>query len=449
MRLNADWQAKYRQRAQQLLLQQDQQQQESKADGGAPFSVCVVGRSGVGKGSLINHLLRERAARVSYSQPDVEEHAFDFRGLFCIREIPGYDGRHDIAPPSHRRHFHRSSHGSSHSHSHSSGHSSHSKGGKLDLDKFVQAYRLFEEETKAIIFVVNNRITPEDEKLMELAADHRKFFCIVRTHADNLMQITESSLLKNQLEELEEQLRRDLSLINSLNVRVFILYIPFPECQATGVKLEGPDLQYVMRNIQSLHFPLLQAYLSEPKGLFDEIQIHGFVKEEVWNALERFHDVKKRHQALDFSQHLMAGTLLPIAGPAMLTFSKTLWYTLKACSDVGLIEDADDAMQKVNAEVNQHTLSTQIASKEGLVTAVHDTMVHIFGKIVFEIAIAEVVSTAAEATLSGALPLVGPVISAAHLPSRFKKIAEKLAVKACMLHELWIMQNITGLLGKA
>ena len=30
-----------------------------------------------------------------------------------------------------------------------------------------------------------------------------------------------------------------------------------------------------------------------------------------------------------------------------------------------------------------------------------------------------------------------------------EKIAEKLAVKACMLHELWIMQNITGLLSEA
>lgn len=234
---------------------------------------------------------------------------------------------------------------------------------------------------------------------------------------------------------------------DSLNVRVFILCIPFPEGQATGAELEGPDLQVVMTNIQSLQFPLLQAYLSEPKGLFDELQIHGFVKEEVKKALEPFRNVKKRHQALDFLQHLVAG-LLPIAGPVMVSFLKTLWYTLKACSNVGLIEDADDAMQKVTAEANKHTLSAKIASKEGMVTAVHDTMVHVFGDIVFEIALAEVVSTAAEATLSGALPLVGPAISAAHLPSRFEKIAEKLAVKACMLHELWIMQNITGLLSE-
>lgn len=313
----------------------------------------------------------------------------------------------------------------------------------------MQAHGLFEEKTKAIIFVVNNRITPEDEKLMELAVNKRKFFCIVRTHADNIMRITDSSLLKNRLEELEEQLRKDLSLIDSLDVRVFILCIPFPEGQATGAELEGPDLQVVMTNIQSLQFPLLQAYLSEPKGLFDELQIHGFVKEEVKKALEPFRNVKKRHQALDFSQHLLAGTLLPIAGPVMVSFLKTLWYTLKACSNVGLIEDADDAMQKVTAEANKHTLSAKIASKEGMVTAVHDTMVHVFGDIVFEIALAEVVSTAAEATLSGALPLVGPAISAAHLPSRFEKIAEKLAVKACMLHELWIMQNITGLLSEA
>eukprot|EP00249_Psilotum_nudum_P008702 c21459_g1_i1 orf=378-1013(-) len=205
-------------------------------------------------------------------------------------------------------------------------------------------------------------------------------------------------------------------------------------------------MQEVLHNRQLLHFPLLQSYLSESKGLCDELQIHSFVKEEVWKALVPFQTIRKRDQALDFSEHLVVGTLLPIAGPVLLTFMTTLFYTLKACRDVGLIEDADDAIEKVNAETRKAFLVTHIASKEGLVTAVHDSLVHIFGNVVFEIAMAEVVSTVAEVALSESLPLVGPLISALHLPIRYRKIADRLAVKASMLHELWIMQNITGLL---
>ncbi|KAI5082060.1 hypothetical protein GOP47_0001803 [Adiantum capillus-veneris] len=290
-----------------------------------------------------------------------------------------------------------------------------------------------------------HQITPDDERLMELAVENRKFFCIVCTHADNLAKIVDKALQKQHLDELEGQLRKDLSLVQSLNVRIFIVCISFPEGQSTL----SPDLESLSKNIRELQFPLLQAYLSQPRGLLDELQIHSFVKEEVSNALEPFVNVKKRHQALDFSQHLVAGTLLPIAGPVMVSFLKTIRYTLKACSEVGLIEDDDDAMNKVMAGVNKHGLSAKIASKEGMITAVHDSLIHIFGEVVFEIAIAEVVSTAAEAALHGALPLVGPAISAAHLPGRFKKIDEKLASKACMLHELWIMQNISGLLGKS
>ncbi|MCO5558131.1 hypothetical protein L7F22_011708 [Adiantum nelumboides] len=337
------------------------------------------------------------------------------------------------------------SHSTGHNNSHTSKHgSSHGKGRKLNLDEFLQRYRLFEDETKAIIFVVDKRITPDDEKLMELAVENRKFFCIVCTHADNLVQVVDRASQKFQLDQLEEELRKDLSLVQSLNVRIFIVCIPCPEGQVTV----SPDLTMVNENIGKLQFPLLQAYLSQPRGLLDELQIHSFVKEEVCNALEPFVNVKKRHQALDFSQHLVAGTLIPIAGPVMVSFLKTMRYTLKACSEVGLIEDADDAMNKVSEDLNKHRFSAKIASKEGMITAVHDSLIHIFGAVVFEIAIAEVVSTAAEAALHGALPLVGPAISAAHLPGRFKKIGEKLASKACMLHELWIMQNVTGLLGK-
>ncbi|KAH7276623.1 hypothetical protein KP509_39G015300 [Ceratopteris richardii] len=274
---------------------------------------------------------------------------------------------------------------------------------------------------------------------MELALEKRKFFCIVCTHADHLVKVADN-LQKQQLAELEEQLRRDLSLLQNLNVRVFILSIPFLKDH----KME----QYIIENCQKLHFPVLEVYLSQPRGLLDEIQIHAFVKEEVYKALERFLNVKKRHQALDFSQHLAAGVLLPIAGPIMVSFLKTLKHTLRACVDVGLIEDSDKAMKEVDEDANKHKLSVKIATKEGLVTAVHDSLIHIFGRVVFDIAIAEVVSTAAESAVSGAVPVAGAVVSAAHLPRRYVKIGQKLAIKACMLHELWIMQNITRLLGK-
>ncbi|MCO5576121.1 hypothetical protein L7F22_029929 [Adiantum nelumboides] len=475
VRLNADWQAKYRQRAHQFLLEtQDALQKPSLHVNGCLPSVCVVGRSGVGKSSLINHLLQEKAAVISRldSGSYREEQTFNYHGLLSIKEIPGYDGWHAPEPSRRerfRQHFHRTSHDSSHSSngsgsgssngsggssnysshsfgdwssssSHSSKHgSSHGKGRQLNLDEFVEQYKVFKADTKAIIFVVNSRITPDDEKLLQLAVERRKFFCIVCTHADHLVKVSDEALRKHQLEEKEEQIRKDLSLLQNLNVRVFFLSIPYSE---------GPDLQCVMENVQELHFPLLQAYLSQPCGLLDELQIHSFVKEEVWNVLEPYMNVKKRQQALDFTQHLVAGTLLPILGPVMVSFLKTLWFVLKACSEVGLIEDADAAIEKVNIEAKKHGMSAKIATKEGLMTGVHDSMIHIFGPIVFEVAIVELVSTAAEATFTGALPLVGPVISAASLPGRAKKIGEKLAGKTCMLHELWIMQNITGLLGK-
>ncbi|KAI5082594.1 hypothetical protein GOP47_0002337 [Adiantum capillus-veneris] len=164
VRLNADWQSKYRQRAQKFLLQPQHSiaelqeglitklhlhHQHGSFDGkicdnpvkthhlnqdsgdaelhghdvqakGYLHSdqqlpvVCVIGRSGVGKSSLINHLLQERATTGSQFDSNMGEHIFNYHGLFYIREIPAYDGWHAAEVSSHcerlRRHLHRFSH---------------------------------------------------------------------------------------------------------------------------------------------------------------------------------------------------------------------------------------------------------------------------------------------------------------------------------------------------
>ncbi|KAJ7195161.1 hypothetical protein O6H91_01G158300 [Diphasiastrum complanatum] len=240
--------------------------------------------------------------------------------------------------------------------------------------------------------------------------------------------------------------RKELSLTTNLNVRIFIVSIGWPEYSIVGKELQGADLEEVEENRNSLQFPLLRSYLSEQKGLFDELQIHSFVKEEVWKVLTSFQNVRKRYQTLDFVEHLTVGTLVPIAGPIALSFSKTLYYTIKAIGDVGILEDPDGAIQTLKKHTHKTALIMHSASREGLVTAVHEAFVEIFGKVIFEIAIADLVVTASEATFSEAIPLLGPLLSATHLPSRYRKLANKLASKACMLHELWIMQNITNLL---
>ncbi|MCO5576120.1 hypothetical protein L7F22_029928 [Adiantum nelumboides] len=164
VRLNADWQAKYRHRAQQFLLQaqhsmaklqeglaaklhlqhehrsvdgelcenlmEDPRLKQDAGDvkihghGAQPQGylhddqelpcVCVVGRPGVGKSSLIYHLFQERAVTISLFDSNTEEHTFNYHGLFCIREIPAYDSWHAAEVSSHRerlrRHLHRFSH---------------------------------------------------------------------------------------------------------------------------------------------------------------------------------------------------------------------------------------------------------------------------------------------------------------------------------------------------
>ncbi|KAJ7571288.1 hypothetical protein O6H91_01G158000 [Diphasiastrum complanatum] len=418
IRLNKNWQDLYRKRAKELL--------SGSKRVGAPFTVRIVGRAGVGKGSLVNHLLLSYSATVSHniSGNDEVEKVYNISGLRVL-DIPGYDGTHANA----------AQHGG--------------KDGKLSLEQFAKAYNIFENETSAVIFVVNNRITPQDKDLMSMAVDARKFFCVVRTYADNIARIRDPKHQEKRLNEMEESIRKELSLTTNLNIRIFVVSIGWPEYSVVGEELQGEDLEEVEDNRNSLQFPLLRSYLSEQKGLSDELQIHSFVKEEIWKVLSPFQTVTMWYQTLDFFEHLAVGTFVPVAGPIALSFSKTLYYTLKAIGEVGILEDPDGAILTLKKHTHKTALIMHSASRGGLVTAVHEALVEIFGEVIFEIAIADLVVTAAEATVSQAIPLLGPLLSATHLPSQYRKLANKLASKACMLHELWIMQNITNLINVA
>lgn len=66
--------------------------------------------------------------------------------------------------------------------------------------------------------------------------------------------------------------------------------------------------------------------------------------------------------------------LLPIVGPVMVSFTKTLCYSLKACSELGLIKDVEGTMKKVTADAKKHGFSAKVASIDASVTAVHDSM---------------------------------------------------------------------------
>ncbi|KAJ7571297.1 hypothetical protein O6H91_01G158400 [Diphasiastrum complanatum] len=177
IRLKKNWQDLYRKRAKELLS-------GSKRVETPSFTVRIVGRAGVGKGSLVNHLLLSHSATVSHniSGNDEVEKVYHISGLRVL-DIPGYDGKHANA----------AQHGG--------------KDGKLSLEQFAKAYNLFENETSAVIFVVNNRITPQDKDLMSMAVDARKFFCVVRTYADNIARIRDQQHQEKRLNEMEESIR--------------------------------------------------------------------------------------------------------------------------------------------------------------------------------------------------------------------------------------------------
>ncbi|CAM6094337.1 unnamed protein product [Calypogeia fissa] len=208
---------------------------------------------------------------------------------------------------------------------------------------------------------------------------------------------------------------------------------------------KGADLAYVSGNAQVLDFPLLASYLSEPGGLYEELQIHKVVEDLVGASLESYIHVEKRRVFMEFSEHAVLGSLVPLIGPILLTFVTTLIHTIRALGAVGLVEDTEKAVDKVVDDAKHHKLVGKVATREGLAKAFEDSLIHIFGHTVFHIAIYDLAILSADATLTASLPVVGAFVSAARLPSRYEKIGDMLARKACMLHELWIMQNITNL----
>ncbi|CAM6094338.1 unnamed protein product [Calypogeia fissa] len=200
VRLKKDWQDRYLARAREVM-------QRPSSDG--QFTVCIVGRAGVGKGTLVNHLLKRRAATVSHnaSGNDFVAQPYGF-GRLRLMDIPGYDGQHSLASNYRTKK------------------DSGKPEGSLTLEQFVESYKLFGSETDALIFVVNNRITVHDKELMALAVASRKFFCIVRTHADSMARIESNDERAARLSEMEQE------------IRILKVSIPWPERKISGDQLQ-------------------------------------------------------------------------------------------------------------------------------------------------------------------------------------------------------------------
>ncbi|KAG6544554.1 hypothetical protein Mapa_013976 [Marchantia paleacea] len=413
---------------------------------GKTFSLCIVGRAGVGKGSLLNHLVLRPQAPVSHTLSGAAgvERIYTV-GNFRISDIPSYDGKHAIAT-QYKSWFECASTVRCGANKKSNKDAEKRPEGYLSLRQFVEAYRLFEKETNGVIFVVNNRITNEDKELMIMACEARKFFFVVRTYADPVARIRDPFRQMERMDEMEDEIRTELGLTKDLNTRIFKISIPWPEVRDVKKELEGSDRDDVEENMKLLDFPVLKVYLTEAKGLFGEIHIHDIVQDEVWSVLSQYQTVRTWYRLLDFSENVVIGTLVPVVGPVCLTFIKTLIYIIKGCSDIGLVVEPERAVQKLVAETKGTKLVTNSASKEGLVSTVQDVLADIFGRVLYDLAIDDLVQIAADASLSETIPLLGPFVSAATLPKRYRFLTEVLAHKACMLHELWIRQNITKVL---
>lgn len=88
-------------------------------------------------------------------------------------------------------------------------------------------------------------------------------------------------------------------LTKNLNIKIFKVCLRWPGSGTSEHELEGADLEIVTWNREALDFPLLPSYLSKPRGLYEELQIHSAAKVFVAKALESHIHVKKRRQLLD------------------------------------------------------------------------------------------------------------------------------------------------------
>lgn len=142
--------------------------------GAAMPEIAIVGRSNVGKSSLINHLLKDKGLARTSSTPGKTQliNFFTIDDLIALVDLPGY-GFAKVAGNI-----------------------------KKEWSKAIQTYLEERKTLKLILFLVDSRRTPteDDCAFIEWASFHQTPLLVVFTKID---KITESEKKKNTLLSLE------------------------------------------------------------------------------------------------------------------------------------------------------------------------------------------------------------------------------------------------------
>lgn len=138
--------------------------------------VAVVGRSNVGKSSLLNHLFHAKIVRTSVTPGKTQAlNFFNYQDEICFADLPGY------------------------------GYAAVPLQVKKEWGPMIARYLEERESLKLILFLLDIRRTPneEDQQLMEWIRFYQKPVILVFTKTDKLNQSEKQANGKKILKELE------------------------------------------------------------------------------------------------------------------------------------------------------------------------------------------------------------------------------------------------------
>jgi GTP-binding protein len=144
---------------------------------GQPYpEVAVVGRSNVGKSSLLNHLFGKQLVKTSATPGKTQLiNFFTIDDRLAFVDLPGYG--YAKAPPQTRKQW------------------------ALMIDEYLY----HREALKLLLFLIDIRRTPgeEEKSLIEWARHHHKPFLLILTKADKISKHTRNQEAKRILDALE------------------------------------------------------------------------------------------------------------------------------------------------------------------------------------------------------------------------------------------------------
>ena len=151
------------------------------------FEIALIGRSNVGKSSLINHLLRtEKLVKVSKTPGKTRLlNFFLIDQALALVDLPGY------------------------------GYAKVSKTTQKDWEPAIEDYLVNRKNLKLLLILLDINRVPNTQDLMffEWAAHHQKHILVVFTKADKLNQ-----------KERNEQLKKNLAALDDQNKVSYVLY---------------------------------------------------------------------------------------------------------------------------------------------------------------------------------------------------------------------------------